>query len=246
MRTRPLASSSLYSFFISLFFIPQSLNFIILSPLFQIFVHFFSIYINHLLIHYILYYYTILSDKMFCVFYEYRSFSDVLLQIDAILLSFSICIVSSSLIFYFYLDSVHYRDCLYYFLSVSLFYSHIFSFFFCYIYIFVIHIFFFLSFSFRNARHSLFLSQADKCSSFFLYLFCQTVPSFFSQISSSSVRWLPSSFVFLSVFVETYFSIDFDSSFLRIFQLLLVPPLYRMRLTMSLLSYWPFTKSHQE
>jgi len=95
-------------FFISLFFIPQSLNFILLSPLFQIFGHFFSIYINHLLLHYILYYYTILSDKMFCVFYEYRSFSEAFLQKDAILLSFSICNVSS-LILYFYLDTVYYR-----------------------------------------------------------------------------------------------------------------------------------------
>lgn len=78
---------------------------------------------------------------MFCVFYEYRSFSEAFLQRDAILLSFSICNVSSSLIFYFYLDTVYYRDCLYYFLFVSLFHSHIFSFFFIIYNIFSLYIY---------------------------------------------------------------------------------------------------------
>lgn len=155
MRTRPLASSSLYSFFISLFFIPQSLNVIILFPLFQIFVHSFSIYINHLLIHYILYYHTILSDKMFCVFYEYRSFSDVFLQRDAILLSFSICNVSSSLIFYFYLDTVHYRDYLYYFFFYLSFLLSYFFFLFSLYIIYFRYTYILLSFFFLQKRSSL-------------------------------------------------------------------------------------------
>lgn len=109
-----------------------------------------------------------------------------------------------------------------FFLSFSL--SYFFFLFSLYIiYIFVVYTSFFLSFFLRNARHLLFLSQADKCSSFFLYLFCQTVPSFFSRISSFSARRLPFSLVFLSVFVETHFSIDFDSSFLRIFQFEIPP-----------------------
>lgn len=58
-----------------------------------------------------------------------------------ILLSFSICNVSSSLIFYFYLDTVYYRDCLYYFLSVSFFHSHIVSFFFIIYNIFSLYIY---------------------------------------------------------------------------------------------------------